>query len=350
METKMKRLLLLALISISIASSQVVLANELSPTKVKEIERAMSNLESAVTSKSQNGIEKSTTDIQNIGQDAIPKLEILFKNKSKDASIRHKAMEVTAKLKDEKVAESFLSITKDKSEEGYNRKAGLYYTGVLIHELKNNNKRVDKKYMKDVEEVIEDESNDNEIRETAIGIYGQIGQNDALPLLIKKLDDSNKPIMINAIYGIGAIQTPESDDALFNGFSKHMGANVEGVYVHLLGVRKMTKAVPYIIDSLNKLTGTTMEIAAKRGNYINALGEIGDKSTMPFLKAIADNPDVTYNSLSAAEHASVALAKMGDYETIKKVINRIEIDGRAGVGNARSLRNAYKQITGMDFN
>lgn len=340
---------IILLITAILVSINVVFAQELSPARVKEINKAVSKLEAAINSQSNAETKQAEQEIQKIGKDVIPSLEKLFTNKSKDNLVRHKAMEVAAKLKDEKVTGSFLGIAKDKSEEWYHRRAALEYIGLLLHEIKKENKSLDKKYMKDMEELFNDSNNHIKIREGALGLYGQIGQNDALPVLIAKLNDPTEEIKTNAVYGIGAVRTPEGEEALIQGFLKNKGKFPEGPYVHLFGFYKIKKAAPYLIQALKELKGKSMQIIAIRGMYIKTLGELGDKSAIPILKEFADNPDVTYSSLSASEHAAIALAKMGDYETIKKVIKKVEIDGRVGVGEATSLRKAYKEITGQDF-
>lgn len=329
--------------------SNIVLAQELSPTKIKEINKAISNFESAVTSKSKDAIQECEAEMQKMGQDAIPAMTDLIVNKSKDALVRQETMRVAIKLGDEKVASSLISVAEDKNDEWYNRVAAITYIGKLEDEMNKKNKGVNKKYLKNLEQLFEDSQAKKDIRKESLRVYGKIGQNEALSSLVSKLSDSDDEIRYNAIYGIGLIRTAEGENALIQGFLKDKNRDNPGPYVHLFGFYKIKKASTYLMNALKEVKGKSMDAIATRGTYIDTIGELGDQTAIPVLKEIADNPDVTYNSLSAAEHAAIALAKMGDYETIKKVIKKIEIDGRAGVGNAKSLRGAYKKITGQDF-
>jgi HEAT repeat protein len=270
-------------------------------------------------------------------------------NKQENDGTRQQAMESGSQAKDIRVFDALIKVAEDKDEAWYNRVAALTNANHLAAKLHGKQVKIDPRYYKSIEGIFNDRSNKIDVRIEAIIAYGKVGQNNALPLLIKYLDSEEKGMVTNAVYGIGCVDTKEGRNALIEGYRKQKGTFVESTYVHLFKFYKVKEATPFLIESLNNIHGKGMLAIALKSVYIETLGELGSKEAVVTLKEYANSNDIEFDSLSLAEDAAIALAKMGDYQTIKKVIKKIEIEGRVGVGGAKRARRAYFEITGKEL-
>jgi len=321
---KMNRIALF--ISIILVFPYLIYAQELSPARVKEINKAIGKLENSVKSQSSAGATEAEKEILQIGKDATPAMIEVISDKKKDNAFRRRAIQAAAKLKDETVVSHILSFAEDKNIESYHRVEAIRNIGILADELKKENKTINKKYMTNLENIFEDTQNSVDVREEAIINYGKIGQNNALPKLIEKLDDPKEEIRTNAVYGIGAVRTPEGEDALLQGFSKSKGTFLEGTYVHLFGFYKIKKATVYVMESLMEIKGTTNKNRATKKGYFDTLGELGDTTAIDTLIGYTQSKD-----LLEASYAASALCKIGDIrakDAVESVIKRAEAEDR----------------------
>lgn len=330
----------------------ICVSEEIPSGRHKKVEDVVEKWKNAVISQSKSRIKESENEIQNMGRDAGPQIRMYIADRSQKPEIRQGAMDAVVAIGDETAAESLIRVAEDSTDEWYHRVAAMQHVRRLSDKLAKSDAGIDKKYMQNLKRLFDDEKNKINIRNEALVAYGVIGQNDSLPVLNGKLDDKNEAVIANAIYGIGAVRTPEGEDALLKVYLRKKGTPAEGLCVRLLGIHKVKKSVPFLIDTLENIKvkkEKSMQDEVMRGTYIKALGEIGEKASMPVLKKLIDNTGKDFDGILTAVDAAEALAKMGDYEYLKKVIQKVEIDARVGKGNEKRLRNMLKRMTGIDY-
>ena len=141
---------------------------------------------------------------------------------------------------------------------------------------------------------IEDLKSENVmVRNNAIYYLGKNKEESAVPMLIELLNNHQpKETMLSAIDALGKIEEGRSVDALVS-LLKEKDDEIRIAVVEALGKIRDPKASKPLI---NILSDKDVQRTA-----IRALGSIGDKSAVPALTKLLDDPDeyVSYNAAQA---------------------------------------------------
>jgi tetratricopeptide (TPR) repeat protein len=203
-------------------------------------------------------------------------------------------------------------------------------------------------------------SEDFRTRAGVAEILGFTGGEDAAPELVKLLKDSDSTVRQEAKKALARIgpaaikyiaeamkDAPESEKKQFE---STVAALIQGILQGLLCKDNSCGSYPGQLDSVVKMGSIAIpalkSIIAESEVYpikylsVTALGELGDKTVIPFLEEIYKNDGVR-------DEAAVALLKLGKDSCVKEMIkeyNRESLNAPNNAGPHYNLAHLYQRI------
>jgi len=190
----------------------------------------------------------------------------------------------------------------------------------LIHTIKSEDMK--KKVLRRLIKVIENDSN-VEAKKTAITVSGDLESREAIPALIKSLNDSSEDIRIAACYSLGKLKAHEAKGDVIDILKKQdlgVDSNLTEALVIFLTDLKAADIIDYAIESVKD--HKTGRMARER--FMIYIGKTGSAAQKDFLIEIFTDEDEDMTIRSHAVKAIGAL-KIGEAAgDIKKLLKDIE--------------------------
>jgi len=158
------------------------------------------------------------------------------------------------------------------------------------------------------------------VRMAACQALGALRDARGVPALEKALYDQDESIRIVAARALGDLPGPESLEVLMRVALQDASERIRSHVVKVVGARRTREAVPKLESALRA------ESDLVRANAAMALGEIGDRSSLPVLFRSLDDPFYKVRCLAA--HAIAKIAP-GDMEAQAAVAKRLGAEDNA---------------------
>ena len=190
----------------------------------------------------------------------------------------------------------------------------------LIHTIKSEDMK--KRVLRRVIKVIEQDSN-LEAKKTAITITGDLKFREAIPALIKALNDDSEDIQIAACYALGKLEAHEAKNDVIEILKKRdlgIDSNLTDSLIILLSDLKSPDILDYAVTSIKD--PKTGQMARER--LMIYIGKTGSAAQKDFLIGILNDEDENMTIRSHAVKAIGALKIKEAAGDIKKLLKDIE--------------------------
>lgn len=177
--------------------------------------------------------------------------------------------------------------------------------------------------------VMNDDLEDEEVRETAVAALGKIPSKDAVRALVKCMDDEYGDMEHRAVRTLEAMEPGVKEDILINVLLKSRKMNTRSRAAHLLGEMRSEKAiVPLLMALENCKSKTRQEIAL-------ALEKIGSEEVVDRLIDVFEDKGRGYNARSLAARV---LGRLEAGEAVDALVESLESKNSSiGMSAARAL-------------
>jgi hypothetical protein len=166
--------------------------------------------------------------------------------------------------------------------------------------------KVNSQIFQRLQEALDD--SDSYVRKQAAKVLGEIGNPQAVEVLIPILNDSDSDVRWWAAYGLGEIGNSQAVEALITALN-HLDSDVRDQAVYALGKIGNPQAVEALIPALNDSDSGVRRWAAY------ALGEIGNSQAEEALITALNHSDS-----DVRRWAAYALGKIGNHQAVEAFI------------------------------
>jgi HEAT repeat protein len=150
------------------------------------------------------------------------------------------------------------------------------------------------------------------VRDAAIAALGRLGDRQAVPPLLAKLDDLDAIARVTAIEVLGRLGDRQAVPPLLTKLDDPENF-IRRTAIEALGRLGDRQAVPPLLTKLDDFDATT------RVTAIEALGRLGDRQAVPPLLAKLDDPE-NYIRVTAIE----ALGRLGDRQAVPPLLAKLD--------------------------
>ncbi len=162
-----------------------------------------------------------------------------------------------------------------------------------------------------------------EVKKTAITVVGDLKHKEAIPALIKALDDKSDEIQIAACYSLGRLEAHEAKDKTIVLLKKQdlgINSNLTEALIILLTDLKVKDILDYAIESIKD--HKTGKMARER--FMLYIGKVGSAAQKDFLVEVFNDEaeDMIIRSHAVKALGSLKIKESAD--DIKKLLNEIE--------------------------
>ncbi len=162
-----------------------------------------------------------------------------------------------------------------------------------------------------------------EAKKTAITVVGDLKNREAIPALIKALDDKSDEIQIAACYALGRLEAHEAKEKVIVLLKKQdlgVSSNLTEALIILLTDLKAQDILDYAIESIKD--HKTGKMARER--FMLYIGKVGSAAQKDFLIELLNDETEDMTIRSHAVKALGALKIKESADDIKKLLNEIE--------------------------
>ena len=162
-----------------------------------------------------------------------------------------------------------------------------------------------------------------EAKKTAITVVGDLKNREAIPALIKALDDKSDEIQIAACYALGRLEAHEAKEKVIVLLKKQdlgVSSNLTEALIILLTDLKAQDILDYAIESIKD--HKTGKMARER--FMLYIGKVGSAAQKNFLIELLNDETEDMTIRSHAVKALGALKIKESADDIKKLLNEIE--------------------------
>lgn len=162
-----------------------------------------------------------------------------------------------------------------------------------------------------------------EAKKTAITVVGDLKSKEAIPALIKALDDKSDEIQIAACYALGRLEAHEAKEKVIVLLKKQdlgVSSNLTEALIILLTDLKAQDILDYAIESIKD--HKTGKMARER--FMLYIGKVGSAAQKNFLIELLNDETEDMTIRSHAVKALGALKIKESADDIKKLLNEIE--------------------------
>lgn len=162
-----------------------------------------------------------------------------------------------------------------------------------------------------------------EAKKTAITVVGNLKRKEAIPALIKALDDKSEDIQIAACYALGRLEAHESKDKVIVLLKKQdlgISSNLTESLIILLTDLKAQDILDYAIENVKEQK--TGKMARER--FMLYIGKVGSAAQKDFLLELLNDDAEDMTIRSHAVKALGALKIKDSTDDLKKLLKDIE--------------------------